>query len=328
VTAIALLALAFAPAADETRTFTAGKQSAHIALAPDGKLLAIGSGESLKLHDPATGKEVRSLGGNTRSINAIAFSPDGKLLASGTGGFLDGKQGGEVRVWDVAAGKVTLTPPGWENGDVQAVTFSSDGKRLTAGGSLGIRVWDVATGKPEKEIKTEAAILALTFSPDGKVLVAGAFTGQAHLWDTGTWKETVLDGHKTEVRAVCYSPDGKNLITGAGGEFRVWDRANKLLKTVKHPDLVYAVTFTQDGKAVATGSGLPREDLTGTICLWDATDWSEKQRWSGKGGLVESLAFSPNGKVLVAGRFDGTVEIRKLPEGVTARSRRRSGCTN
>jgi hypothetical protein len=29
--------------------------------------------------------------------------------------------------------------------------------------------------------------------------------------------------------------------------------------------------------------------------------------------LVGSLAFSPAGKILAAGRFDGTVEIRKLP---------------
>jgi uncharacterized protein (TIGR03067 family) len=302
-----------APTAREPRVIAAGKQPAHVALAPDGKALAVGCGEALKQYDPATGKEVRSLGGNTRPVRAVAFSPDGKLLASGTGGFRDGKQGGEVRVWDLAAGKVTLTPAWWENGDVQAVAFSADGKRLAAGGSQGIRVWEVATGKLEKEIKTEAAVLALAFSPDGRVLAAGAFTERVHTWDTESWKETVLGGHMTEVRAVCYSPDGKTLITGAGGEFRVWDRANKLLKAVKHPDMVYAVAFTRDGKAVATVGGLPREDLTGTICLWDTTDWSEKQRWSGKGGLFESLAFSPDGKVLAAGRFDGTVEIRKLP---------------
>jgi WD40 repeat protein len=313
VTAIVMLALTFAPAADEPRTFTAGKQPAHVALASDGKTLAVGSGEALRLLDLMTGKEIRSIRGNKRQVHAVAFSPDGKLLASGTGGFQDGKQGGEVRVWDFAAAKVTLNPTWWEDGDVQVVTFSADGKRLAAGGSKGVRVWDVAMGKLEKEIKTEAAILALTFSPDGKVLAAGAFTGQAHVWGTGSWKETVLGGHKTEVRAVCYSPDGKTLITGAGGEFKVWNRAAELLKTVKHPDMVYAVAFTRDGKVVGTGSGLPRQDLTGTVCLWDTADWSEKQRWSGKGGLVESLAFSPDGKVLVAGRFDGTVEIRKLP---------------
>lgn len=307
--ALALLSCA-AARAGEPLTISAGKHPAHLAFSPDGKTLAVGCGEGVKLFDPRTGKEVRFLPGHARPVRSLAFSPGGKLLATATGGYKGGAQSGEVRVWDAATGELKFSPAWWDRSDVQSVAFSPDAKRLAAGGLQGVRVWAVATGKLEKEISTEGAVLALAFSPDGKELAAGAFTQYVHLWDTAAWKETVLKGHRTEVRAVCYSPDGKALLSGGGDEFRVWDRSGELRKAVKHPGMVYAITFRPDAKAVVTGGGLPREDLAGTAFLWDPSDWSEKGRWSAKGGAVGSVAFSPGGKFLATGRFDGTVVIR------------------
>jgi WD40 repeat protein len=307
---LVLTACGVSPAADAPRTIAAGKHPAHLAFSPDGKALTVGSGDALKLYDPATAKEVLALAGHTWPVSAVAYSPDGKLLASGAGGFRDGKRGGEVRVWDVATGKVTHSLAWWEGGDVNAVTFSPDGARVAAGGLKGVRIWDAATGKIQKEIETNAAILALAYSPDGKTLAAGAFTGFAHLRDTGTWKEQVLKGHKSEVRALAYSPDGKTLVTGGVGEFKVWDASGELRQTVKHPDTVWAVVFTSDGKWIAVGSGEPRADLKGAVGLWDPADWSEKKRWAGDGGRVGSVALSPEGKLLATGRYSGVVEIR------------------
>jgi WD40 repeat protein len=160
---------------------------------------------------------------------------------------------------------VTHSLAWWEGGDVNAVAFSPDGKWVAAGGLKGLRVWNAATGKLQKEIATNAAILALAYSPDGKALAARAFTQYVHLWDTGSWKETVLKGHTSEVRAVVYSPDGKTPVTGGVGECKVRDAAGELRKTVKHRDTVRAVVFTPDGKTVAIGSGEPRADRTGRV---------------------------------------------------------------
>jgi WD40 repeat protein len=93
-----LAACGVAPAADLPRTITAGKGRVHLAFCPDGKALAVSSGDSLKLYDPATGKQVAAFRGCAWPIRSVAFSPDGKLLACGAGGYRDGKRVGEVRI--------------------------------------------------------------------------------------------------------------------------------------------------------------------------------------------------------------------------------------
>jgi hypothetical protein len=114
--------------------------SGCVAVAPDGRTLAIFNGERrLAFHDVATGKEIRPMRWRgkaaTLDITAMAFAPDGRTLA-----VADRES---IRLYDVESARER----GWvTTGWVRSLAYSPDGKTLAAGlryGS-GVRLWNTA----------------------------------------------------------------------------------------------------------------------------------------------------------------------------------------
>src|SRR5262249_27768594 len=113
--------------------------------------------------------DLRTIPAHAVPARAVAFSPDGRLLASAAG--TDGVPG-EVKVWEVAAGRELLCLGGYED-YVSSVAFSPDGRLLAAanGGVRtpgAIKVWAVADGREHLRLAGHAVpVWGLAFSPDG-----------------------------------------------------------------------------------------------------------------------------------------------------------------
>src|SRR5262249_55121131 len=117
-----------------------GESASAVAFSPDGNWLASGGRDRhIRLWEPKTGKEGRTLLGPQRGVWAVAFSADGKLLA---GAGLDKV----VYLWDPATGKEKGRLKGFA-ADVHALAFSPKEDLLITGDVESVKLWQVRGGK-------------------------------------------------------------------------------------------------------------------------------------------------------------------------------------
>ena len=202
-------------------------------------------------------------------------------------------------------------------GGISEIAFSPDGARLAVAGSIGIWMYDAATGQ-------EAALLtghtlwvrSVSFSPDGRTLASGSW-GEIVLWDAATGAELRrLEGHTDSVWSVSFSPDGRTLASGSWDDtVRLWDAATgaELRRLAGHTSGVSSVSFSPDGRTLASGS------WDKTVRLWDAATGAELRRLEGHTWDVDSVSFSPDGRTLASGSRDNTVRLWDALTGAALR---------
>jgi RNA polymerase sigma factor (sigma-70 family) len=209
------------------------------------------------------------------------------------------------------------------HGEVTAVAFSRDGKKLVSvGRDHNVQLWNVATQRVmDHWEKPEWKVVAVTFSPDGKLLAFG--TGpdeEGGLWapEFGWFtKLGRLTRDRSEVATAAFSPDGKVLAVAGSFAPILWDPAapqklswNGALNT---PGGVSALAFSPDGTWFAWAA---RDNL---LRLCELTnDKNRFQDWNTtRLGKITSLTFGPDGRTLAAGTVNGTLvlwEVIKYPD--------------
>ncbi len=133
-----------------------------------------------------------------------------------------------------------------------------------------------------------------------------------------------LVGHTRPISAIAWSPDGKRLASTAqedgdgGGELKIWDaktgrelfvlenRANYALR---------AVAWSPDGQRLASGGGRNsgfQNTIPGELKIWNAQTGTLLTTLTGHIGQVNSVAFSPSGRLLAsaAGAFGPPGEVK------------------
>ncbi len=262
---------------------------------PDGKTIAIGTGDTVKLWS-LDGKELQIFNGNS-----VVFSPDGKTIAIGTGD--------TVKLWSLDGKELQIF-----NGN--SVTFSPDGKTISTSIDKNIvKLW----GLDGKELQTFNGN-GLIFSPDGKTIAISS-GGKVKLWSLdgkeletleGSGQRTFLpDWAKGEevitqegYAAITFSQDGKTIAISSrdSDQVKLWNLKGRELRAFKGDiNVVGNLAFSPDGKMIASGSGIkstPHHDFhDGAAKLWN-TDGEELQTFKEDGGFL-GVAFSPDSKMIV-----------------------------
>jgi RNA polymerase sigma factor (sigma-70 family) len=319
-----------------------GIEDAHLgtveeaAFSPKGNTIAtVGGDGTLRTWDSTDGRQrlVIPVGDWPR---ALAYSADGRWLAVSPIGEDD-----RVEMIDAATGKVIYRLEGHgRTGGRRAIAFTEDGKRLLSwGDDMYLNTWDTASGKrlearllhlpgvvmPDKSDKStradalreQSSLLFFrgVFSSDGRSLVIVAHDG-FHVFDTATGTDEIQIpySHGFFLAGMAFSPDRSLLLTSASSsqqEIGVWN-----LKKAKNVTLIHLdgapnpgpVTFSEDGKMFAVGSGSPKPVIT----LRETATGKEITRIEKLPGPASCLAFSPDGKRLAAGLDDSTALVWEL----------------
>jgi hypothetical protein len=117
-----------------------------------------------------------------------------------------------------------------------------------------------------------------------------------------------LEGHTAAVYSVTWSPDGKTLASGSLDKtVKLWDAATDKLLSTLYSGAVQSVAWSPDGKTLASGS------FDRTVKLWDAATGKLSATLKGHNDAVFSVAWSPDGKTLASGSFDKTVKLWEEP---------------
>jgi WD40 repeat protein len=156
---------------------------------------------------------------------------------------------------------------------------------------------------------------------DGQALFAGTSSGEVRLWSLAR-RQLVrcLQGLTEPVRALCQDPQGYVLGIAqsadhyeagqyyAATHIGAWGTAKWDWKSWAVP-AGRGNQVSTDGQWLAAGGDVGR-----VIHVWSLNDPTQTHRLSFPGGGVTDVTFSPDGRLLVAANFGGTVKVWKLPQ--------------
>jgi WD40 repeat protein len=302
-----------------------------VTFSPDGRLVAAASLDNkVRLWYSGTGAAHRTLEGHSQAIYVVVFSPGGELLASAS-------WDSTIRLWDLATGELCYTLDIHQD-FVYAVAFQlrHEGhlRREELGeydmGRMGtVELGDSATGKEWYKLGGHSGdsgqdiiFHAIPFSPEGQM--AGRGIRERRGWAGGRslvgstvrrMQRTVIGRpgrDRNRVYNVAFAPDGKLVASTLGSVVMLSHPSSGRMhhKLKGHSGLVNAVTFSLDGKLVATGS------VDTTVRLWSSTTGAARQTLKGHSGAVRAVAFSPDGKLVASASLDKTVKLWDSNSGV------------
>lgn len=261
-----------------------GVNVSGVAVAPDGKLMAYGAGDSVHVCDSETGKEICKI--QTGGVVSLGFTPDSKALAVRN-------RNKRLRLWEARTGKELhqLSDPepprqtgglafffigGFSGPELRTLSISGDGQRIAAVAGSTFRIWDVASGK----------------------------------------EVSLLEGHWRTPSTIAVTRDGKTVISwGMDRVVRRWEAASgKALGTFAAPRGTTLAAFSPDARVVALAN------TDNSVRLHDTSTGKELSQIKGRQAGASALAFAPDGKVLAARGNDDFIRLYDVARGTELRA--------
>ncbi len=226
------------------------------------------------------------------------------------------RKGGIIKIWDVPNLKELHTLRDYIS---WGTVFSLDETRIATMNNSQVIIWDVDKGTKIRTLENITNFKAMSLSSDGTKIVI-ATLDKIRIWDVNTGVELKrLLGYKTSLSSkVAFSPDGTQVAAtikmSTGEAVRIWDvDTGRREVTLEQPNNIYSMAFSPDGNQIATGSDC-------TLIVWDIIKRKTIRVWNGHSYFVDSVNFSPDGRMLATASKDGTAKIWNIETGEEIKS--------
>jgi WD40 repeat protein len=296
------------------------------AFSPDEKLLALIDSVGIQFWSLPNGELINTIELAAQPIErTLSFSPDNRMFAAVFRLERENVQPDEPRfyedvyVWDVQTGSLitTLTTEGQDR-IVTSTQFSSDGSALISARLGGVTLFDIASGAPLKRFDLPAlptedeerdfriADRAVFFDDETRIalswidtLPGKGMSASITVWDAESGEiVSQIDGFNGYFLGLTASPNGEQLaVYSYQGAILVWDGIGAAqVLTDQHP--AGAEVIAVYGDTLATGA------FDRGVRIWSLSRRQLMTSLFDHNSGVEAVAFSPDGLLAAASRFD------------------------
>jgi WD40 repeat protein len=180
------------------------------------------------------------------------------------------------------------------------LAISANEDLVAAAGTHVVCVWDISKRTEPTKLHFSSAFHSTTaFSSTDNLLATGSMDGTAYLWRAPDWKQlATLPQQKYGAKVLRFSPDGKLIASGSANGVLLWDstRQQSMFVLPKHGVswVPATLSFSPSGKTLAVLSFAP--ESLGVVEIWDLEKRTLIKRMDGEGKIINTIAFSPDGR--------------------------------